>query len=224
MIRTLTFVAAATLIAIPALAEQQVASLPNAPGTTAQSSPVIYADYAIAPQDTIDVAVFGVPELSQTVVVDNAGFIALPLIGRVRAAGLTSNQLSQSIAAELNAKYVKNPTVNVTVKDALSQKVTVDGEVTTPGVYPIGPQTTLTQAVALAHGPDQVADIHNVALVRNGPAGRTISTYDLDDIHDGHQADPVVRANDEVVVDKSGSRAFVRDFGSAFSLIWMLRP
>lgn len=183
------------------------------------------ADYSISSQDTLTIDVFGVPELNQAAIqVDNAGAIAMPLIGRIQAAGLTTSQLSQRITAELDQKYVKNPVVTVTVKDPASQKITVDGEVTQPGVYEITPRTTLTQAVALAKGPDNVADIHEVAIVRVTPTGRNATSYDLDAIHGGKAPDPFVQANDEVVVDASGSRKFVRDFGSVFGLLAWMRP
>ncbi|HWF64203.1 MAG TPA: polysaccharide biosynthesis/export family protein [Rhizomicrobium sp.] len=183
------------------------------------------SDYTISSLDTLTVDVFGVPELSQTAVqVDNAGTIAMPFIGRVQAVGLTTSQLSQRISTELDQKYVKNPIVTVTVKDAASQKITVDGEVTQPGVYEIQPHTTLTQAVALAKGPSNVADIHEVSIVRLGTTGRNVSNYDLDAIHDGKATDPFVQANDEVVVDASGSRKFVRDFGSVLGLLTYWHP
>ncbi|MGH6828232.1 MAG: polysaccharide biosynthesis/export family protein [Rhizomicrobium sp.] len=182
-------------------------------------------DYRIGAQDTLAIEVFGVPELSETAVqVDNAGTIAMPLIGRVSAVGLTTSELSERIAGELNQKFVKNPVVTVTIKDAASQKITVDGSVTQPGVYEIPAHTTLTQAVALAKGPDNVADIHSVSIVRNGPGGRTVSIFDLDAIHDGKAMDPAVEANDEIVVDTSGSRKFVRDFGSVLGLLTYWHP
>jgi polysaccharide export outer membrane protein len=183
------------------------------------------SDYTISSLDTLTIDVFGVPELSQTAVqVDNAGTIAMPFIGRVQAVGLTTSQLSQRISTDLDQKYVKSPIVTVTVKDAASQKITVDGEVTQPGVYEIPPHTTLTQAVALAKGPSNVADIHEVSIVRLGTTGRDVSNYDLDAIHDGKATDPFVQANDEVVVDASGSRKFVRDFGSVLGLLTYWHP
>jgi polysaccharide biosynthesis/export protein len=96
--------------------------------------------------------------------------------------------------------------------------------VTQPGVYEITPRTRLTEAVALAKGPDTVADIHDVSIVRIGSGGRNVTTYDLDAIHDGKAIDPPVQANDEIVVDASGSRRFVRDFGSVIGLLTYMRP
>lgn len=181
-------------------------------------------DYVIGPQDALDVQVFGVPALSGTVQVDNTGYVSLPLLGRVKASGRTTNELSKRIAAELNKKYVKDPIVTVTTKDAASQKITVAGSVSKPGLYQIRPNTTLTQAVAMASGPDQVADIHEVAIIRNSPQGRQVKVYDLDDINGGKVTDPYVHANDEVVVNVSGARKFVRDFGGAFGILGWLHP
>lgn len=213
-------------IAIAAIActtanAQDVASIQNSTAGVAQPA---VASYPIGPQDTLIVEVFDVPALGATVQVENSGIIVLPLIGQVTAAGKTPDQLSHIIAAELDQKYLKHAIVTVTVKDAASQKVTVDGEVTQPGLYEIGPHTTLSQAVALAKGPTTVADTHEVAIVRVTPAGRQAKVYDLADIRDGKTVDPFVQPGDTVVVDVSGSRRFVRDFGSVFSTLAFLHP
>lgn len=182
------------------------------------------SDYPIGVKDSLAIDVFDVPSLSQTVEVDNTGSINLPLIGQVQAAGLTPHQLSQSIAAALSAKYMKDPIVTVAIKDAASKKVTVDGAVVQPGLYEITPGTTLTQAVAMAHGPDQVADIHHVAIIRAQSGTQTMTVFDLDDIHDGKTVDPAVSPNDKIVVDSSGTRKFVRDFGSVISVLGFIHP
>lgn len=202
-------------------APQRMAAISPAPSNTTIH---LLPDYQIGTTDTLQVDVFGVPELSQTVQVDNSGNIELPLIGRVLAQGATTSELAKRIAAQLNGKFVKDPVVSVTVKDPSSQKVTVDGSVTQPGVYEIAPHTTLTQAIALAKGPDQVANTSDVAIIRTGPNGRVVTSYDLDAIHDGKTVDPFVQANDEIVVDVSGTRRFVRDFGSVISFLGFWRP
>ena len=182
------------------------------------------AGLPIGPQDTVVIDVFDVPDLSRTVQVDNSGFIVLPLIGQIQANGRTTDQLAQDISTMLAKRYMKNPIVSVTMKDAASQKVTVDGEVTEPGMYEVGPETTLSEAISLAKGPDQVADQHHVAIVRMTPQGRQTTVYDLTDIREGKTVDPLVKPRDVIVVDDSGSRRFVRDFGSIFSMIGFLRP
>lgn len=196
----------------------------TAASTVSSAHGSIPADYQIGIKDSLAIDVFDLPNLSQTVDVDNTGSINLPLIGQVHAEGLTPNQLSRAIAAALSAKYMKDPIVTVSIKDAASKKVTVSGSVVQPGVYEVTPATTLTQAVAMAHGPDQVADIHHVAIIREQGGARTTSVYDLDDIHDGKVADPAVSADDTVVVDYSGSRKFVRDYGGVISALSLLHP
>lgn len=219
------------LSASSALADPTQSSPPPQPGVPIAERPALNsvttmpADYTISSLDMLSIDVFDVPELSLAQIqVDSSGTISMPFIGRVSAAGLTTTQLSQRIAAELDQKYIKNPVVTVTVKDAASQKITVDGDVTKPGIYEIQPHTTLTQAVALAQGPSNVADIHSVSIVRVNSAGRNVTSYDLSSIHDGKAADPFVEANDEVVVDTSGARKFVRDFGSVIGLLTFWHP
>ena len=205
---------------------QQVAAVPGSSVQTPQPAvqAAVSSDYQIGIKDSLAIDVFDVPSLSQTVEVDNTGGINLPLIGQVQAAGLTPHQLSQAIAAALSAKYMKDPIVTVSLKDAASKKVTVDGSVVQPGLYEITPGTTLTQAVAMAHGPDQVADIHHVAIIRGQGAAQTMLVFDLDDIHDGKVADPAVNPSDKVVVDTSGTRKFVRDFGGVISVLGFMHP
>ena len=89
---------------------------------------------------------------------DTGGNLLLPLIGQVRAAGRTPAELSDEIATALKKKYMKDPQVVVSVKEAQGQKITVDGAVGQPGVYPLNGPTTLMQAVSLAKGAD-VADV-----------------------------------------------------------------
>jgi polysaccharide export outer membrane protein len=195
------------------------ASSPNTAAVSIQS-----AQYVIGARDMLQVDVFDVPALSGAMQVDSTGHINVPLIGQVAASGRTPNQLSQDIATALNAKYMKDPIVTVTVKDAASKTVTVDGSVTQPGLYQIGGATTLMQAVAMAHGPDQVADVHHVALIRTTEQGRSVSVFDLEEIRDGKTIDPAVHADDVIVVDSSGTRKFVRDFGSVISVLGWLHP
>jgi polysaccharide export outer membrane protein len=200
---------------------QDVASISSpASATSANFAP----DYTIGAQDTLQIDVFDVPDLSRTVQVDGSGFVLVPLIGQVQASGRTPNDLAKYIATELGEKYLKDPIVTVIVKDPASQKVTVDGSVVQPGIYQIGPHTTLLQAVALAKGPDAVSDAHCVTLIRNVTGGQTVSTFDLVDIREGKAADPFVQANDIIVVDVSDIRRFVRDFGNVISLAAILHP
>src|SRR6185437_4898280 len=114
----------------------------------------------------------------------------------VSAAGKTPPELSRMIAAALEKDYLNDPIVTVTVKDATSKRVTVDGAVMQPGIYQIPGQTTLMQAIAMAKGPDTVADISKVAIFRVNGEKRTAAVFNLSQIRTGKMADPPVYPND----------------------------
>jgi polysaccharide export outer membrane protein len=159
--------------------------------------------YVIGATDLLNISVFQVPDLSvDEARVDASGSVQMPLIGSVQASGRTPDQLAEEVERGLEP-YLQNPRVSVTVAEAASQKVTVDGAVAKPGVYVMRGQTTLLQAVAMAEGPTEVANLRSVAVFRNGEAGRMVAVFDLEAIRNGEAADPPLRGDDVVVVDTS---------------------
>jgi polysaccharide biosynthesis/export protein len=193
----------------------QSASLPptTAPQFPSQapSTSIVRPDYIVGPDDVLSVAVFQIPDLSRTVQVDAEGKVLLPLLGQVPVAGRSVSQVSQQIATAYGDKYVRDPKVTVSVKESASQKVTINGAVLQPGIYPISSGTTLMQAIALAKGPDMKFASDRVAIFRTVGQQRTQATFDLADIRSGRVQDPQVMANDVVVVDTSGVRRFLQD-------------
>lgn len=162
--------------------------------------------------DKLNVQVFQVPDLSlKDLIVDASGNIEMPLIGTVRSAGLTPGELSADIAARLAARYLRNPEVTVTVAEAASQKITVDGAVTKPGVYEIRGSTSLLQAVAMAEGPSRVADLTKVAVFRTIDGQRAVALFDLTAIRQGRSPDPAIFGDDIVVVDTSRLSSGMRE-------------
>jgi polysaccharide export outer membrane protein len=183
------------------------------------------SEYKIGPQDVLIIDVFQVPDLSRTVQVDAKGSVLLPLIGQVSVGGQTPQQVADLVTNELGKNYMKDPQVTVTVKESASQKVTVDGAVVQPGIYPIQSSTTLSQAIALARGPDTtLADISHVAVFRNSGPTRTAAVFNLSDIREGKTADPQVVANDVIVVETSGTRRFLRDLANISGFLNIFRP
>jgi len=170
------------------------------------------ADYRIGSSDRLKVSVFQVPDLSfEQVTVDASGNLQLPLIGSVRAAGLTPEELSGEIQRQLGSRYLRNPQVSVTVVQAASQKVTVDGAVNKPGVYEMRGRTTLMQAVAMASGPVREANLRSVAVFRTVDDRRMVAVFDLASIRNGRMEDPVLQGDDTVVVDTSRLSSALRD-------------
>jgi polysaccharide export outer membrane protein len=225
MRQSLSSLAAATaLVLVATYATAAPAGLPPPDEVAGASSGV--RDYRIGPDDTLDINVFQIAELTRSVHVDSTGKILLPLLGTVQASGRTPDQLSMDIATELKKSYMKDPQVTVAVKEAQSQRVTVDGAVIQPGVYPLTGHTTLLQAVSLAKGPDpKLANIRHVAIFRTVGGTRRSAMYDLSEVRTGKAEDPEIFGNDIIVVDTSGSKSFFQNFSGGFGLLGMLiRP
>ena len=168
-------------------------------------------EYKIGPSDLLELSVFGVQEMTRVVRVNAQGMITLPLLGQVRAGGLTANELETQLAAKLSENLLQDPQVNVFVKEFVSQRVVVDGSVVKIGAYPLSGKTTLLQVVAMAGGLDPLADPTTVHIFRDKPNGqREVLTYDLLAIRGGEVADPLIKGNDTVTVEKSATRAFFK--------------
>ncbi len=181
-------------------------------------------DYRIGPLDVLEVSVFQVPDLDKTVQVTASGQIALPLIGAVTAAGRTVAELQDDIAAKLGAKYLQSPQVSVFVKDAESQRVTVEGAVKNPGIYPTAGDATLLRVVALAGGLDRVANEHGVIVFRQIAGKRHAAVFDYAAIRAGRSNDPAIDGGDVVVVDQSGLKATMRGVRESVGVMGLFVP
>ena len=116
-----------------------------------QESPSLQVnDYRIGPKDLLEITVFGLPALSQTVRVSEDGSITLSLLGRVEVAGLTAQELEKKLASILDKQFTKEARVTVFIKEY--QKVSVIGAVGKPGMYELVGPTTLLQVIAQASG------------------------------------------------------------------------
>lgn len=182
-------------------------------------------EYRIGVGDKLSIRVFQVPDLSfDELVVDTSGNIQMPLIGAVSGAGQTAGEMSVNIAERLSAQYLRNPQVTVTVTEAASQKITIDGAVTKPGVYEMRGSTSLLQAVAMAEGPTRVADLSKVAVFRTIDGQRSVALFDLGAIRQGRASDPQVLGDDVVVVDTSRLNSALREIVSAVPALAIFRP
>jgi polysaccharide export outer membrane protein len=137
----------------------------QAPPAAAQA----VGDYEIGPEDIVKVTVYGHDDLTQTVVVQADGTFNYPLIGRVKAEGMTPKQLEQKLAVLLAKDYVRHPQITVVVQEFRSKTVFVVGEVTRPGTYPVtGKGMSLVEVLAKA-GPMTANAGPEVIVVRPAP-------------------------------------------------------
>jgi polysaccharide biosynthesis/export protein len=184
------------------LSAEPTVKLPReAEALTAAATPGSNA-YKIGPQDTIEIAVFKVPDLSRTVQVADSGTVNLPLIGDVVAAGKTSQQLERDLVKKYGGKYLQSPQVTVSVKEYNSQRVTIEGSVKKPGVYPIRGKATLLQFIATAEGLDANAD-STVVVFRTTNGKRSAAKFDISSIRSGDAADPPIQSGDLIIASSS---------------------
>ncbi|HYC36828.1 MAG TPA: polysaccharide biosynthesis/export family protein [Usitatibacter sp.] len=203
-----------SLSALPATVEAANSSALPMPVALARPAQVPSGnkDYRIGSEDLLEIQVFGVDQLSRTVRVNSRGQVSLPLIGVVDVAGLTAQEAEASISRKLAESYLQNPQVSLFIKEFTTQRVTIEGAVNRPGIYPLRGQTTLLTSLALAGGQAALSDMSEVMLFRADASGKRVSsTFDVEKIRRGELEDPVVVNDDLIVVNRSKSRTALRD-------------
>ena len=190
-----------------------VAALPAPDSTSANGAYSGASDYRIGAQDLLNISVFGVEELNKDVRVNSNGQVSLPLVGTVMAGGRTIPELESDLAKKYAAGYLQNPQVTVFVKEFTSQRITLEGAVAKPGIYPLTGRTTLLQAIALGGGvDDRTADLGGIVLMRQVGGKRQAAVFDLRQVRRGVTEDPQVYGDDIIVVEQSGSKTALRRF------------
>jgi polysaccharide biosynthesis/export protein len=150
--------------------------------TTAQ-----IASYEIGAQDVLTISVFDEPSLSGKYAVELDGSLSFPLVGRIKAAGLSLRDFESDLRKRLAAGYFRNPQVSVAIEQYRSQRIFVVGAVKDPGTYGLTGEMTLIEILAKAGSTTDAAG-DDVMIVRGH--GRTTAT-----LPEAGDADDVVRVN-----------------------------
>lgn len=168
-------------------------------------TPVATEDYRLGPLDTLTIKVFREPELSfDSLPVSLSGKISYPLLGEMSVSGLSTADVARLLTNQLNARYLRNASVSVSLDRAANFTVTLDGEVKKPGVYQIpGARLSLLQAVALGEGVTDVAKLDEVVVVREMNGQRYVARFNLNDIRATRAPDPQIQQSDIIVVGYS---------------------
>jgi polysaccharide export outer membrane protein len=199
------------------------AAMPPPDTTTTGGAYTGVSEYRVGPQDLIEISVFQVPDLSRVVRVNSAGQISLPLIGTVQAGGLTIQELETTIAKQLDAKFLQDPQVTAFVKEYTSQRVTVEGAVKKPGIYPLTGRTSLLQAIAMAQGLDELANLQGIVIFRQVGGKKMAAVFDLAAVRTGKAEDPLIYGDDVVVVEQSGSKSALQKFIQSVPILNVFR-
>lgn len=178
------------------------------------------ASYSLQAGDQITVQVFQEEDLSaEQIIIDDAGNISLPLIGEVRAQGLSPAGLAAEIETAYGSRYIRDPQVSISLLEAQPRVISVEGEVENPGVYPVEQGYTLLSAMAMAGSPSSTAKLDEVLVFREVNGMRTGARFDLIAIRSGRMPDPQILPGDAVVVGYSALRGGYQDFLRAAPLI-----
>ena len=169
-------------------------------------------DYRVGPNDLIDIEVLDLDNLKRTVRVNAAGAISLPLIGQVVVAGLSSQEVEERIADRYREKYLQNPQVSIFIKEFTTERITIEGAVARPGIFPLTGQMTLLRALAVAGGFGPIANTSEVMLYRvNDQKVREVAVFDVEKIRAGKNADPAIKGDDLIVVQRDSTRVLLKD-------------
>ncbi|MEP6756198.1 MAG: polysaccharide biosynthesis/export family protein [Chthonomonadales bacterium] len=180
---------------------------PDTPRTSAEGSGIpapstgtTSSRYTLGAADIIHVNVWKNVDLSQTVTIGPDGFVSLPLLGDVHAAGLTADQLSKDLTSRL-ASYVVNAQVTVSVVEIRSRQVFITGQVGKPGAYPLIAPITVVQLIAQAGGLNTFANRKGIFILRgtSGNAQRLKFNY-ASAIHGGIKQNINLQPGDTVIV------------------------
>jgi polysaccharide biosynthesis/export protein len=134
------------------VARMQQASLQPFSTPSSQPSRVSPNDYLVGSEDLLDVQFFGQEDLNRQVRVDGQGEVTLPLVGAVKVAGFTPKAIEKRLMTAYGSRYLRNPQINLAVKEYRHQRVSVTGAVDKPGYYEIIGPRKLLEILAMAGG------------------------------------------------------------------------
>lgn len=133
--------------------------------------------YVVGPGDRLRIKAYSDDQLSGEYEVNSAGFISIPLVGQVRASGMTVRQLERNIAARMKGKLAQKPDINVEI--AAYAPFYIFGEVKKAGQYPFRPGLTIADAIATAGGLTYRANESRIYLRRAGHVSEEVVTLDV---------------------------------------------
>ena len=137
----------------------------DAEALPAVPAPVDPDGFKVGVEDILNILVWREPQLSTAVMVRPDGKITLPLVGDLVATGLTTNQLSDSIA-NAYSKFLTKPQVTVSVREVRSKKYWISGNIGRSGSVPLVMPTTVLQAITNAGGLGQFAKGKKIIIMR----------------------------------------------------------
>ena len=163
--------------------------------------------YRINPGDELEIYVWGEERLRRDIKVLPDGTFSFPLVGKINALSKLPQEVEQEIYNGLRSQYRETvPQVTVSVKNAVGMQFSIAGKVRSPGAFTAGRYVNVLEALALAGGPAEFADVGNVRILRKTGTGLSVIRVRLTDVLKGNPSDrdlaglPQIESGDTVIV------------------------
>lgn len=205
-------IALAALAAAPTGAAAQTTPAPAA--IDAPPADSVFGEPAVGvlrPGDELNVVIFRNKELSGKYLIDSRGYVQIPGLGVLRVAGLDPHQVSEVLRMQLIRRGIADP--EIAVQPLV--RVSVLGEVRSPGLYPVEPGTSLLQMLTVAGGPTDRADLSEAVIVREG---RQIRVDVAAALRGGELGRFVLYSNDVIVMPQKSDFFSRENLGMAANL------
>jgi polysaccharide export outer membrane protein len=121
--------------------------------------------YRVQPGDVLTISVWKERDLQGEILVRPDGGVSFPLAGNVSADGMTTQELTDALAAKLK-RFIPDPVVTVSVKQIGGNRVYVLGKVNRPGEFSFSKPVDVMQALALAGGATPFAEVNDIRILR----------------------------------------------------------
>ncbi|HMJ12618.1 MAG TPA: polysaccharide biosynthesis/export family protein [Polyangiaceae bacterium] len=157
----------------------------------------------MSPGDVFRMEIVGEKDLPAEYQIASDGTVDLPYVHRLHVAGLEPQQAARTIRERLiQGKVLSDPTVIVSIKEFSTKRITVLGQVSKPGSFPLTPGVTLIQAISLAGGFNSIANKNSVNLTRKGKSGTRTVVLSVEAITDGRSPDVPLQGGDQIYVNE----------------------
>ena len=171
----------------------------NPSDSTASSTPDANSAYLIGALDVLSIQVWNNPNLTKLYDVQPDGVVSMPLIGEVKADGLTREQLKTAITGKLT-EFFNNPEVDIQVVKVNSKRYYVLGEVDKPGEYPLLTPTTVLEAISNCGGFRDFANPKKIYVLRANGGGTARFNFNYKDVSKGkHQEENILLQNGDKI-------------------------
>ncbi len=187
--KTFVMSASAAIACIGIALHAQAAAQQASPELGAIAGAVQQSQYLVNAGDDLDIFVWGEERMQRVVRVQPDGTFSFPLAGTIQARDRNVTDIAAEIRERITVNYRSSvPDVTVSVRDAIGMRFYVVGKVRTPGSYTSGTSVNILQALSMAGGTAEFADIKNAVILRQTPTGQVVEPVKLSSVLKGGRA------------------------------------